>query len=43
MRDIAKLAIRATYPEINSSKLEYSFQVFGLDFIIDSNFKPWLI
>lgn len=43
MKDIAKIAVSATYPKINISGLEFGFEVFGLDFIIDSKFKPWLI
>ena len=28
---------------MNSNKKDYCFEVFGLDYLIDENFKVWLI
>jgi tubulin polyglutamylase TTLL1/tubulin monoglycylase TTLL3/8 len=31
------------FTKIDANKREYTFEVFGLDFMIDESFKPWLI
>lgn len=43
MKELAKDAVRAIYCRIEKEKKEYCFELFGLDFIIDSTFKPSLI
>lgn len=43
MKKLAADAIRATYTAMEKNKKEFSFEIFGLDFMIDDNFKVWLI
>ena len=43
MKKLATDAIKAVYTKIDPLKKEFSFEVFGLDFMIDENFKVWLI
>lgn len=43
MREIALTAFKSVYWKIDPSKREHNFEVFGLDFMIDENFKPWLL
>lgn len=43
MKQIATTAVRATYNFINPDKTHNNFELFGFDFMIDQNFKLWLI
>lgn len=52
MKEVATDAIKATFIKINPNRREFVFevlfyyliiQIFGLDFMIDENFKTWLI
>lgn len=43
MREIATQAVRATYGKLDPQHHEFNFEIFGLDFMLDENFKPWLI
>ena len=49
MRQIGKLAIQSTFGKIDSLKIDNSFEVFkyiqlfGLDFMLDTDFNCWLI
>ena len=35
--------IKGTFMKLDKEKRDYSFEIFGLDFMIDEKFKAWLI
>mmetsp|Transcript_4990 Transcript_4990/g.4196 ORF Transcript_4990/g.4196 Transcript_4990/m.4196 type:complete len:129 (+) Transcript_4990:1647-2033(+) len=35
--------IEAVHTQIDPAHKNFSFELFGLDYMIDQNFKPWLI
>ncbi len=37
------MAIKSVYANFDPERLEYSFEIFGLDFMIDENLKVELI
>lgn len=43
MRNIATKVSSAVYPIIDLHKKSAGFELFGMDFIVDSNFTPWLL
>ena len=43
LKQIASDAIRSTFCFLDKNRKASNFQIFGFDFMIDSNFKPWLI
>jgi tubulin polyglutamylase TTLL1/tubulin monoglycylase TTLL3/8 len=43
MRTIAATAIKSSWVSINPKRKDKNFELFGLDFMIDEHFKPWLI
>jgi tubulin polyglutamylase TTLL1 len=43
MKGIAKTSIESVYYKIDPYRLNNTFEVFGLDFMIDSNFNVFLI
>eukprot|EP00330_Aristerostoma_sp_ATCC50986_P004141 CAMPEP_0114584608 /NCGR_PEP_ID=MMETSP0125-20121206/8278_1 /TAXON_ID=485358 ORGANISM="Aristerostoma sp., Strain ATCC 50986" /NCGR_SAMPLE_ID=MMETSP0125 /ASSEMBLY_ACC=CAM_ASM_000245 /LENGTH=238 /DNA_ID=CAMNT_0001779109 /DNA_START=1372 /DNA_END=2088 /DNA_ORIENTATION=+ len=43
MKELVKLSLSAVRYKINSNDRKYCFEVFGYDFIIDSDFYVWLI
>ena len=43
IRKMGTDAIRASSKTINPKNKEHCFELFGLDFMIDSNFQPWFI
>jgi hypothetical protein len=43
MKQIVLDTVLATYEKLNPSKKIQCFEVLGYDFMIDSNYKPWLI
>lgn len=43
MKKVATDIMRAAYLIIDPNKREHNFEIFGLDFMIDSQFNPWLI
>lgn len=43
MKEICRSVVIATYKKLDSSRKKFGFQIFGLDFIVNSEFKPFLI
>ena len=43
MKVLAKHAISSVYGKIDPKRREHCFEIYGLDFMIDINFKVWLI
>lgn len=43
MKEVAIDAIKSTYYFIDPQRAGNNFEIFGLDFMIDMDFKPWLI
>ena len=43
MKEIAIEAVKATYCSLDPTRKKFSLELFGLDFIIDSQLKPYLI
>lgn len=43
MKSVATNAIKSAYFLIDADKRQHNFEVFGLDFMIDEAFNPWLI
>lgn len=43
MKKISREVVEATYFKLDPCRKEYSFELFGLDFLVDTNFNPWLL
>lgn len=43
MKQITLDVVKANYLVIDNKRNKNNFQIFGLDFMIDRDFKPWLI
>ena len=43
MKEIASDVIRANYLNIDKDRRMNNFEIFGMDFMIDKEFRPWLI
>ena len=43
MKDSAKELAQSSYCLIDRRTNNHGFELFGLDFIVDANFKPWLL
>jgi len=43
MKEIARTAIESVYCELEDQKVNNSFEVFGLDYMIDEDLKLYLI
>ena len=36
-------AIKSVFMNLDPKRLRDNFEIFGLDFMLDTSFKPWLI
>lgn len=43
MKKIAREVVEATYFKLDPCRKETSLELFGMDFLVDSKFKPWLL
>ena len=43
MKAICLEAVKSSYLKLSPKRLKHNFEIFGLDFMIDDSFKPWLI
>lgn len=43
MKEIAGEALRSSFLFIDEQRKQNNFEIFGLDFMLDWNLKPWLI
>lgn len=43
MRQLALDAVRATFRNLDSKRMQHNFQLLGMDFMIDGDMKPYLI
>ena len=43
LKSLVKDSIQAVYLKLDKSHRLYSFEIFGYDFMLDENLKPWLI
>jgi tubulin polyglutamylase TTLL1 len=43
MKHMATMAVKATYNKVDPAPKMFTFELFGLDFIVDDQFSPWLI
>lgn len=37
------MAVKSTWLALNREEKDKNFELFGLDFMVDDEFRPWLI
>lgn len=37
------ISLQAVKRKLNPNNRKFTFEIFGYDYIVDDNFKPWLI
>jgi hypothetical protein len=40
---MVKDSMMATFLKLEPSRRQHTFELFGYDFMIDANWKPWMI
>lgn len=43
MKEIACDIVKANYRVLDSKRMKNNFEIIGLDFMVDREYKPWLI
>lgn len=43
MKDICLDAVKSSFVKLSPERYRHNFEIFGLDFMIDGDFNPWLI
>lgn len=43
MKNLVVMSMEAVRKKLNAEKRSYSFEVFGYDFVVDAEFRVWLI
>ena len=43
IKELMLLSLKAVKDKLNPRSRQYCFEIFGYDFIIDSDLKPWII
>ena len=43
MKAICLDAVKSVFIKIAPERFKHNFEIFGMDFMIDSEFNPWLI
>lgn len=43
IKEIVKDSIKAVFLNIDKNRKSHSFEIYGYDFLLDSNHKPWLL
>lgn len=43
MKQVAEVVVKSTYFKMDKAKKVNGFELFGLDFLVDKEFTPWLL